>query len=335
MGGDCSLPLEHRATVFTRRRKNDVNFRILGQSGLRVSEVGLGAWQLGNILWGGGDEGRALEIVHAALDEGCNFFDTAPAYAEGRSETLLGKALRGRREKAVLCSKFGHTAEGMTEFSVAALRPSVEGSLRRLQTDFIDVVLLHNPPAELLDGARAAALYSELAALRKEGKLRFFGASLDWSCELRTLSETTLSQAAEVLFNVFHQEPRSAIADAATRGVGIIAKVPLDSGWLSGKYTGASVFEGIRGRWPRGVIERRAGLVEQVRALLPANVSLPQAALGFVLAHPEIATVIPGAKDVGQLRANVAAASKPLPMATVEAMRQLWQTELRDRPLPW
>jgi len=312
-----------------------VNIRVLGQSGLRVSEIGLGAWQLGNILWGSGDEGHALEIVHAALDAGCNFFDTAPGYAEGRSETLLGKALLGRREKAVLCSKFGHTAEGTTEFSVAALRPAVEASLKRLQTDFIDVVLLHNPPAELLDGAKAAALYSELAALRKEGKLRAFGASLDSSRELRMLSETTTSQAAEVLFNVFHQEPRSAFADAATRGVGIIAKVPLDSGWLSGKYTGASVFGGIRGRWPRDVIERRASLVEQVRALLPANVSLPQAALGFVLAHPEIATVIPGAKDVEQLRANVAAASKPLPMETVEAMRQLWQTELRNRPLPW
>jgi len=300
-----------------------------------VSEIGLGAWQLGNVLWGSGDEGNALEIVHAALDAGCNFFDTAPGYAEGRSEALLGKALRGRREKAVLCSKFGHTADGTTNFSVGALRPAVEASLERLQTDFIDVVLLHNPPTELLGGDKASVLYSELTALRREGKLRAFGASLDWSRELRTLSETTPSQAAEVLFNVFHQEPISAFTDAAARGIGIIAKVPLDSGWLSGKYTGASVFEGIRGRWPRDVIERRASLVERVRALLPANVSLPQAALRFVLAYPEISTVIPGAKDVGQLLANVAAANEPLPVATVEAMRQLWQTELRDRPLPW
>jgi len=112
-------------------------------------------------------------------------------------------------------------------------------------------------------------------------------------------------------------------------------KVPLDSGWLSGKYDRVSTFEGIRNRWPRSVIERRAGLVEQVRALLPAGVSMPQAALRFVLAHPEVSTVIPGAKDITQLHANVSAAQEPLPAATIATLRQLWQNELRSRPLPW
>jgi aryl-alcohol dehydrogenase-like predicted oxidoreductase len=312
-----------------------MKMRSLGRSGLQVSEVGLGAWQLGNVLWGSGDETEALKIVHAALDSGCNFFDTAPGYAEGRSEALLGTALRGRRDKVVLCSKFGHTAEGATDFSVAALRPAVEASLRRLQTDFIDVILLHNPPSELLDGTKSTALYAELTALRTEGKLRAFGASVDWSQDLRAVAETTASQAAEVLFNVLHQEPRLAFAGAAARGVGLIVKVPLDSGWLSGKYTASSVFDGIRGRWSRDVVGRRAGLVEQVRALLPENISLPEAALRFVLAHPEVSTVIPGAKDVAQVRANVAAVRDPLPADTVDALRQLWQTELSDRPLPW
>jgi aryl-alcohol dehydrogenase-like predicted oxidoreductase len=309
--------------------------RPLGATGLRVSEIGLGTWQLGNPRWGGGDEEEARRIVQAAVDTGCNFFDTAPGYAEGRSETLLGCALRGRREKVVLCSKFGHPAVGDCDFSVAALRPSVEASLGRLRTDFIDVLLVHNPPAELLDGNKFPGLFSELAALRQEGKIRAYGVSVDWSAELRTLTETTRSQAAEVLFNVFHQEPGGAFAAAAARGVGLIVKVPLDSGWLSGKYDRTSVFAGVRDRWPREVIERRARLVEQVRALLPEGVSLLQAALRFILAHPEVSTVIPGAKDVVQLQANVAAANAPLPPATVAALRQLWREELQGRPLPW
>jgi len=312
-----------------------MNTRALGQTGLWVSEIGLGAWQLGNALWGCRDQGEALRVVGAALDGGCSFFDTAPGYGEGLSEVLLGRALAGRRDRVVVCSKFGHTAEGLTDFSSAALRPAVEASLGRLRTDFLDVLLLHNPPFELLDGGRSCELYAELEALREEGKLRAFGASVDWSAELRTLSETTHSKVAEILFNVLHQEPQSAFASAAGHGIGLVVKVPLDSGWLSGRYDASSVFEGIRNRWPRSVIERRAGLVEKVRRLLPAGISLPQAALRFVLSYPEISSVIPGAKDVAQVQDNMAAAGVRLPEETVAAMRQLWEIELKGRPLPW
>jgi aryl-alcohol dehydrogenase-like predicted oxidoreductase len=312
-----------------------MNTRLLGQTGMRVSEVGLGCWQLDNTLWGGCDKVQGERIVHTALDAGCNFFDTAPGYGEGRSETLLGRALAGRRAKAIICSKFGHPPEGDNDFSVAALRPSVEASLRRLKTDFIDILLLHNPPAALLDGKREPALFDLLQALQREGKVRFFGASVDWSRELRTVTETTLSQAAEIHLNIFHQEPVSAFAGAAARGIGLIVKVPLDSGWLSGKYGRASVFKGIRNRWSPEVIERRAGLVEKVRGLLPAGMPLPLAALRFVLAHPEVSTVIPGAKDLSQLQANLSASLEPLPAATVAAFRKLWQDELQGRPLPW
>ncbi len=300
-----------------------------------MSEVGLGCWQLDNALWGGCDKGQGQQIVHAALDAGCNFFDTAPGYAEGRSEALLGRALAGLRERAVICSKFGHPPEGENDFSVASLRPSVEGSLRRLQTDFIDIVLLHNPPARLLDGKREPALFDVLATLQREGKIRFFGASVDWAMELRTVAETTPGRAAEIHLNVFHQEPVAAFAGAAARGIGLIVKVPLDSGWLSGKYGRMSVFEGIRSRWTPEVIGRRAGLVEKVKALLPPGLPLPLAALRFVLAHPEVSTVIPGAKDLSQLRANLSASLEPLPAATVAAMRKLWQDELKGDPLPW
>ncbi|HTU01202.1 MAG TPA: aldo/keto reductase [Candidatus Sulfotelmatobacter sp.] len=312
-----------------------MQFRPLGDTGLVVSSVGFGAWQLANPAWGGPDAAESIRLVHAALDAGCNFFDTAPNYGEGASETVLGRALRGRRDQAVLCSKFGHTGPATKDFSVARLRPSLEDSLRRLQTDHVDVLLLHNPPPDRLDGARAADLYGELERLKGEGRLRAFGASIDWSHELRSLTSTTTSDVAEVLFNAFHQEPRAAFAEAAGRGVGLIAKVPLDSGWLSGKYDARSRFNGVRERWTPAVIARRAALVERLHALLPVGMPLASAALGFVLAHLEVATVIPGVKSRAQLDANLAAAAQPLPAAVVAGIRALWQNEIEGGPLPW
>lgn len=310
-------------------------YRPFGKSGLRVSAIGLGAWQLNNPLWGGPDEAESVRLVHAALDGGCTFFDTAPGYGGGASEQLLGQALRGRRDAAVICTKFGHTAEGENDFSMVSLRPALENSLRHLRTDRVDVLLLHNPPADRLDGAQAGDLYAELAVLQAEGKLRVFGASVDWAADLRILVRTTPSGAAEILFNAFQQEPRRAFADVEAGGLGLIAKVPLDSGWLSGKYDEHSRFDGIRDRWTPDVVARRAALVRELRALLPPGLSLAQAALRFVLAHPEISTVIPGAKDRAQLEANLAAAAEPLALETVAAIHELWRRELAANPLPW
>lgn len=310
-----------------------MHYRPFGTSGLRVSVVGFGAWQLGNPMWGGPDEAESWRLVHAALDAGCNFFDTAPGYGGGASERLLGEALAGRREAAVVCTKFGHPAEGESDFSAASVRPALEASLRRLQTDRVEVLLLHNPPARLLEGTQAADLYAELEALKAEGKVRVFGASVDWAEELRGLSRSTPSGAAEVLFNAFHQEPRAAFA--AANGLGLVAKVPLDSGWLSGKYDEHSRFDGIRDRWTPEVIARRAALVRELRALLPPGLSLTHAALRFVMAHEAIATVIPGAKDRAQLGMNLAAASEPLAPEVVAAIRALWEREVAGNPLPW
>jgi aryl-alcohol dehydrogenase-like predicted oxidoreductase len=312
-----------------------MQYRPFGQSGLSVSAVGFGAWQLNNPLWAGPDEAASLRLVQAALDGGCNFFDTAPGYGEGASERLLGLALRGRRDAAVICTKFGHTPEGESDFSAGSLRPALEASLRRLQTDHVEVLLLHNPPPALLDAAQAGDLYAELAALKAEGKLRVFGASVDWAGELGALCRCTPSGAAEVLFNAFHQEPRRAFAESETAGLGLIAKVPLDSGWLSGKYDERSRFAGIRARWTPEVVARRATLVRELRALLPPGLSLAHAALRFVLAHREIAAVIPGAKDVAQLEHNLAAAAAPLAPWVVAAIHDLWRRQLAASPLPW
>jgi aryl-alcohol dehydrogenase-like predicted oxidoreductase len=309
--------------------------RLFGNTGISVSEIGLGAWQLANPDWGINDTEEALRIVHESLEAGCTFFDTAPGYGRGRSEELLGQALKTVRRDVVLCTKFGHSPEGKTDFSAAAVRPSLEGSLRRLQTDYVDMLLLHNPSVKLMDGGQAPELYAELEKLKAEGKLRAYGVSLDWRKELELVSETTGSQAAEVLFNAFHQEPLAAFPKAREKGLGLIVKVPLDSGWLSGRYNAGSRFEDVRDRWSPDVIARRGALVEQLTGLIPPGTSLAHAALQYCLAQPEVSTVIPGAKSVAQALDNFAAAQKQLPAETVQAIHTLWERELQADPLPW
>jgi aryl-alcohol dehydrogenase-like predicted oxidoreductase len=311
-----------------------VKYRALGLTQISVSEIGFGGWQLANPVWGMQDADEAVRMVQVARDAGCNFFDTAPGYSEGRSEGLLGRALHIVRGQVVLCSKFGHTAEGETNFDVAALRPAVAASLRRLQTDYLDVLLVHNPPADLMDGNRTA-LYGELERLKKEGWLRCYGVSLDSGDDLAQVVATTGSGVIEVLFNAFHQEPLTAFAGAQKKGVGLIAKVPLDSGWLSGKYRSDSRFAGVRDRWTPEIITRRAALVKQFADLVPSGLSLSHAALRYVLAQPELSTVIPGAKTTGQVLDNIAAGNAVLPPETVRAIRALWERELKMAPLPW
>jgi aryl-alcohol dehydrogenase-like predicted oxidoreductase len=311
-----------------------MKFRPLGTTGITVSEIGLGAWQLANPAWGSHDPGEALRIVRQALDDGCDFFDTAPGYTGGLSEELLGEALKPARSHVSICTKFGHNANGSSNFDTAAIRPALEMSLRRLQTDYVDVYLLHNPPAHVMDGTQTS-IYDELERLKTEGKLRAYGVSLDSLHELETVIETTRCKVVEVLFNAFHQDPLAAFRLAKIRGLGLVAKVPLDSGWLSGKYRKESSFDGIRSRWSPAVIERRAALVEQLAALLPPGVSMAHAALQYILAQPEISTVIPGAKSAEQARDNFAAGTGALTAQTARSIHSLWERELRDHPLPW
>jgi aryl-alcohol dehydrogenase-like predicted oxidoreductase len=313
-----------------------MKLRPFGNTGMNVSEVGLGAWQLANPDWGIDDRKEALEIVHKSLEAGCNFFDTAPGYGGGRSEELLGEGLKSVRRDVIICTKFSHYAEdGTRDFDARNVRPVLEGSFRRLQTDYVDILLLHNPPRELMDGNISAELYDELEKLKTEGKIREYGVSLDWRVELENVLETTKSKAAEVFFNALYQEVLPAFSKAQAQGMGLIVKVPLDSGWLSGRYRGNHKFDDIRSRWSPEVLARRSDLVEKFAALVPEGTSMAHAALQFVLAQPEVSTVIPGAKTVEQALDNFAAADKQLSPETVQAMRDLWRREIEADPLPW
>ncbi|MCL4862160.1 MAG: aldo/keto reductase [Caldilineaceae bacterium] len=311
-----------------------MNYRPFGATGMTVSEIGLGAWQLANPEWKIHDKEEALEIVKQSLDAGCNFFDTAPGYGGGVSETILGQGLKGVRQEVVICTKAGYSVEHGEDFGAAAIRPTLETSLRRLQTDYVDILLLHNPPRELMDG-RIATQYEEMEQLKREGKIREYGVSLDWCEEMELVLETTNSRALEVYFNAFYQEMLPAFARAQRQGVGLIVKVPLDSGWLSGRYRADSRFDDVRDRWSPEVIARRGELVEKFAQLAPADRSLAHSALQFCLAQPAVSTVIPGAKSVAQALDNIAAAGQTLPAAVVDAIYALWDQEIKHDPLPW
>ena len=313
-----------------------MKLRPFGDTGRLVSEIGLGAWQLANPDWGVDDRSEALRIIQKSLEAGCNFFDTAPGYGYGRSEELLGEGLKSVRKDVILCTKFSHYDEdGTRDFEAKNVRPVLEGSFRALQTDYVDILLLHNPPRELMDGSVAPELYEELEKLKTEGKIRQYGISLDWREEVEMAVDTTKSKALEVFFNALYQEPLPAFRKAYENGVGIIVKVPLDSGWLSGRYRRGHNFDDVRKRWPAEVVARRSELVEQFAALVPEGTSMAHAALQFCLAQPQVSTVIPGAKTVEQALDNFAAADKQLSPEVVQSMVALWEREIMSDPLPW
>lgn len=215
----------------------------------RVSEIGLGAWQLGiNSGWQSMSEKDALELVQRSLEYGINFFDTAPNYGHGSGEERLGKALKGvDRSKIVINTKFGHTHSGITNFNSDYIRESLEGSLKRLQVDYVDSLIIHNPPFKYLDGNKNDH-YEILERLIEEGKIKAYGASLDTYEEMKLLMNTTNAKVIEAFFNILHQDASRAFDMTIEKEVGIIVKIPLDSGWLSGKYNAESTFNDIRSR---------------------------------------------------------------------------------------
>ncbi|WP_280818630.1 aldo/keto reductase [Paenibacillus ihuae] len=218
-----------------------MNKRQYSNTGKSVSEIGFGAWQLGNSQdWEAMAEPAAIELVHEALERGMNFFDTAPNYGLGTSEELLGKALDGKRSSAIINTKFGHAADGQTNYNADQIIRSVEGSLQRLQSDYVDSVLIHNPPFEMLDGKYGH--YEELEKLKAAGKILTYGVSVDSVPEMLEVIKHTNIGVMEVMFNIFYQETAEAFKLAQENNIALIIKVPLDSGWLSGKYNSQSTF---------------------------------------------------------------------------------------------
>jgi aryl-alcohol dehydrogenase-like predicted oxidoreductase len=313
-----------------------MNKRPLGTTGLEVSEIGFGAWQLCNSAsWGGMDDRTAHRLVHEAIDGGINLFDTAPNYADTKSERVLGEALRHKRDHVVLVSKFGHTPEGPKDFSVNWFWQSLEASLTRLRTDYLDVLLLHNPPVELYAGTDP--LWDAMEKARLQGKIRHYGASLDFAAEVEECLANTPSEVLEILFNVFHQDVRHSFATIRAHGTGTIVKVPLDSGWLTGRFDASSRFEGIRARWSVEEIARRAELVSQIEWLAADGSELAHKAIGYLLSYDEVSCVIPGTRTSEQLKSNLAATNYRVSPAERRKLETFWEvfTENGSKLLPW
>jgi aryl-alcohol dehydrogenase-like predicted oxidoreductase len=313
-----------------------MQYRNFFEGSAKVSAIGTGAWQLGvNSGWQGMSEPEALHLVQLALDNGINFFDTAPNYGRGSSEERLGKALKGTdRNKIVINTKFGHTAAGTTDYSAASIRASLEGSLQRLQTDYVDSLIIHNPPTTYLNG-HSQPHYEMLEQLKEEGKIRAYGASLDTYADMKLLMDTTNSKVIEAFFNILHQDTARAFDMAREKGVGIIVKIPLDSGWLTGKYHAGSTFTGVRARWSPAVIANRAALVYRIKSIIGDGYDLSQAALAFCLAFEAVSTVIPGSLNPEQLQQNLLAAAQPLPEELVQKLETFYRDEVAPLQLPW
>ncbi|GAA4281070.1 aldo/keto reductase [Gaetbulibacter aestuarii] len=302
----------------------------------KISEIGLGAWQLGaDSGWKSLTEKEAINMVHLALDLGINFFDTAPNYGFGTSEERLGKALKDYdRSKFVINTKFGHGVKGETNFNATEIRNSLEGSLKRLQLDHVDSLIIHNPPMELLDGQQNDH-YNILEKLKDEGKIKAYGASLDTYDEMKLFMETTQASVIEAFFNILHQDVARAFALAKEKEVAIIAKIPLDSGWLSGKYNENSKFNDVRDRWSRKDIKTRAHLVDQVIEIIGNERSLPETAISYCLAYDAVRTVIPGNTNASQLISNVKAAENRMPTDLVKSLEEFFIAQVAPLNLPW
>ncbi len=301
-----------------------MKYRTLGRTGWKISEISFGAWAIGG-SWGNVDDSESLAALHAALDGGVNFFDTADVYGDGRSERLLAKLKKERKEKFYIATKAGRrlpaqTPEGYNRKNLTAF---IHRSLKNLNTDTIDLLQLHCPHTEVFYRPEVFGILDEFV---KAGKLRHYGVSVEKVEEALKAIEYPNVQSVQIIFNIFRQRPSELFfAEAQRRKVGILARVPLASGLLSGKISHASKFakddhrnfnrhgEAFdRGETFSGVdFDTGLAAVGQLKKLTPPDASLAQLALRWILEFPAVTCSIPGAKRPAQVTENIATSALP------------------------
>lgn len=298
--------------------------RFFPQLDLSVSEIGLGCWQLGGSDWGDLDEAKARRILHAAVDSGVDFLDTADVYGGGRSEQLIGQFLEETGGAVKVATKLGRGG-GIypAGYSARTLREAAEASLRRLGVSCLDLIQLHCVPTEIL---RRGEVFGWLRELQQAGKIRAFGASVESVEEGLICLEQPGLASLQIIFNLFRQKPVHELLDqAAARNVSIIVRLPLVSGLLTGKLTPSSEFAANDHRHYNrdgqcfNVGETFAGipfskgleLVEELRPLVPEGLSLAEMAQRWILDHPAVTTVITGCSSPEQVVANARVSALP------------------------
>jgi aryl-alcohol dehydrogenase-like predicted oxidoreductase len=312
-----------------------VHYRKLGNTGITVSEIGFGGWAIGGTAdaggtplgWGRTNDDESLAAIRRARELGVTFFDTANSYGFGRSESLLGIVLSRRREDVILATKVGvvRDTEGRArkDFSRAHIYHAVDGSLKRLRTDYIDLYQLHNPT---LDDLRRDDLHEAMDRLQEVGKIRFWGVSITTPDEGLEIIRHGWGYTLQVLYNVLNQAPADGLFPLAKeKGYGIIVRVPLASGLLSGKYRPDTVFsrDDVRQNFltPRR-LEEVLPRVDEAKSIIGGTArSLAEGALRFTLANDAVSTVIPGAKNVRQVEMNASADEVRIPQEVVEKLR--------------
>lgn len=309
-----------------------MQYRTLGRTGLRVSVIGLGTMVHAGHFGPMKDE-DSLGAIDAALDLGVNFIDTSDAYGAGYSEALLGKALKGKRDKVVLATKGGNVMvgpdRGKRNFDPAYIGRVLEESLKRLQTDCVDLYQLHNPTVDVIERGEVWGL---LERQKKAGKIRYYGVSINNTEEGIAAANGGRSDAIQTEYNLLDQEPAEKVFPLAKKlNVGVIARVPLRRGLLTGKLTLQDqerfAKDDVRARNFAGdKFAKELQKVEQLRFLVKGPVrSLTQAAIAFCIADPAVSVVIPGARDAQQMRENASAADIGLPAEDLAKVRELWR----------
>jgi aryl-alcohol dehydrogenase-like predicted oxidoreductase len=322
-----------------------LEYRDLGQTGMRVSEISLGTWAFGD-GWGTVSEDDALGALNRAVDLGVNFLDTADVYGDGRSEKLIARLLKGRPDDEILvATKAGrrldpHTPTGYDYDNLSAF---VERSLKNLGVEALDLLQLHCPPTEVY---RQDSTFEALDRLQEAGKIRNYGVSVEKVEEARMALDYPGVATVQIIFNIFRQKPAEEFFPLAEeRNVGILARVPLASGLLSGKMRSDREFgeddhrnfnrEGQafdRGETFSGV-DFETGLLaaEDLKELVPEGNTLAQFALRWILMHPAVSCAIPGGKNASQVEDNVAAAEMlPLSDDVMQRAREIYDHRVRE-----
>ena len=301
-----------------------MQYRKLGKTGFEISEISIGTWQVGG-KWGSKfDHKLAEKIIRSAIDSGVNFIDTADVYSEGESEKAVGKVLKDTTERIYVATKCGrqispHMNEG---YQVSVLRKYVEDSLQRLNVDCLDLIQLHCPPSEVY---YRPEIFAEFDKLKKEGKILNLGVSVEKIEEAIKAIEFDNVTSIQIIYNMFRQRPHEQLFQLAKeKNVGLIIRVPLASGLLTGKFSTETKFEkedhrnfNIDGKFfDKG--ETFAGIpynigikaVERLKVLFPDQQNLAITALNWILMREEISCIIPGASNVEQVRSNVKASEQ-------------------------
>ncbi len=314
-----------------------MHYRSLGRTPFRISEISFGAWAIGGDAWGRTDDAESLRSLHRAIDLGVNFIDTADVYGDGHSERLIARLRRDRREEIIVATKAGrrlnpHVAAGFTRANLTAF---VERSLRNLEMEALDLLQLHCPPSEVYEMPEVFGILDDLVAA---GKLRYYGVSVERVEEALRAVEYPNVQSVQIIFNMFRLKPAEQFFPVARdRKVGILARVPLASGLLSGKLRRDSEFaETDHRNYNRhgekfdvgetfSGVDYDAGLdaVEELRPLVPKGATMAQLALRWILMFPEVSAASPGARNVEQVEANVRAAELP-PLSGETMARVRW-----------